>query len=214
MPLPAPHHWLQRRTTTLLALVLITAMSASLAWQTANWLRLLSTPVAANAAAENKTPGTALTPQIGQIFGNTAANNDGPAPKTNLRLTLLGSFVHADPQRSTAIIRSEGSPAQRYTLDSEISSGVRLHSVAADRVELMRNGRRESLSFPLSDSAATVLQSSTTNMSNDTIEQLSDMQTDDLSQLRERMDALRQQMQDTAGLPGSAEPTEQPTENN
>ena len=214
MPLSAPQHWLQRHAITLLALALITGMSVSLAWQTADWLRLLGAPVAPSTMTNSEVPSAALSPQIGYLFGSSATSAEGPAPSTNLRLTLLGSFVHADPQRSTAIIRSEGKPAQRYGLDSEISSGVRLHSVAADHVELMRNGRRESLSFPLSDSSIAVLQSSTADMSNDPVEQLSDLQTDDLSQLRERMDALRQQMQDTADLSGSAEPTEQPTDNN
>ena len=48
----------------------------------------------------------------------------------------------------------------------------------------------------------------------DPLEQLSEMESDDLSQLRERMDALRQQMQDSSTLPGTAESTEQPLETN
>lgn len=214
MPLLAPQRWLQRHATTLVGIVLILAMSVSLAWQSADWLRLLRAPVVASNSSTNKTPVVALNPEISQLFGSNSTASEGIAPSTNLRLTLLGSFVHADPQRSSAIIRSEGSTAQRYTIDSEISSGVRLHSVAADRVELLRNGRRESLSFPLNDSSAGSLQSNTQDVMADPLEQLSAMESADLNQLRERMDALRQQMQDSGTVPSDVEPTEQPTDNN
>ena len=214
MQLTAPQRWLQRQATSLAGIVLILAMSISLAWQSADWLRLLRAPVAASSNSASEAPVAAVNPEIGQLFGTSSAATDGPAPSTNLRLTLLGSFVHADPQRSTAIILSEGSTAQRYSVNSEISSGVRLHSVAADRVELMRNGRRESLSFPLNSSTAGSLQSNTQDATADPLEQLSEMESDDLSQLRERMDALRQQMQDSGSLPETAEPTEQPMEEN
>lgn len=214
MPLLAPQRWLQQHATTLVGIALILAMSVSLAWQSADWLRLLRAPVATSNSAANEAPVAALNPEIGQLFGSNSAVSDGPAPSTNLRLTLLGSFVHADPKRSSAIIRSEGSTAQRYTIDSEISNGVRLHSVAADRVELLRNGRRESLSFPLNNSSAGSLQSNPQEAIADPLEQLSEMESDDLSQLRERMDALRQQMQASDSVPSDAEPTDQPTENN
>lgn len=214
MPLLASQRWLQRHATTLIGFALVIAMSVSLAWQSADWLRLLRTPISANDTSAT-TVQTAVQPtEIGQLFGTSSATSDSPAPSTNLRLTLLGSFVHADPQRSTAIIRSEGSTAQRYTLNSEISSGVRLHAVAADHVELLRNGRRESLSFPLNNSSTSSLQSNTSEAIADPLEQLSEMESDDLSQLRERMDALRQQMQDSSTLPGTAESTEQPLETN
>ena len=212
MPLLASQRWLQRHITTLVGLALVIAMSVSLAWQSADWLRLLRAPVAASSTSD--APVAAVNPEIGQLFGTSSAASDGPAPSTSLRLTLLGSFVHADPQRSTAIILSEGSTAQRYSVNSEISSGVRLHSVAADRVELLRNGRRESLSFPLNSSTAGSLQSNTQDAMADPLEQLSEMESDDLSQLRERMDALRQQMEDSGSLPETAEPTEQPMEEN
>ncbi|MCE5364798.1 secretion protein XcpP [Pseudomonas anguilliseptica] len=189
-------------------------MSVSLAWQSADWLRLLRTPAKTTETSAHSAQTTAQPTEIGQLFGTSSVANDSPAPNTTLRLTLLGSFVHADPQRSSAIIRSEGSSAQRYTINSEISSGVRLHAVAADRVELLRNGRRESLSFPISNSATSSLQSSTSEVAADPLEQLSELESDDLVQLRERMDALRQQMQASGSVPDSPEPTEQPTENN
>jgi general secretion pathway protein C len=214
LPLLATQTWLQRHAPALLGTAIILAMSISLAWQSADWLRLLRAPVAAANSTASETAAIVAPPAIGQLFGSSSPASNGPVPSTNLRLTLLGSFVHADPKRSSAIIRSEGSTAQRYTIDSEISSGVRLHAVAADGVELLRNGRRESLSFPLNSSTA----GSTQVIVDDPLEQLSEMESEDLSQLRERMDALRQQMQDSSSLPGNqpgaTEPTEQPMENN
>jgi general secretion pathway protein C len=214
LPFLASQRWLQRHATTLVGLALVTAMSVSLAWQSADWLRLLRPPAKPAETSAHSTQTAAQPTEIGQLFGTSSVANDSPAPSTTLRLTLLGSFVHADPQRSSAIIRSEGSSAQRYTINSEISSGVRLHAVAADRVELLRNGRRESLSFPISNSATSSLQSSTSEVAADPLEQLSELESDDLVQLRERMDALRQQMQASGSVPDSPEPTEQPTENN
>jgi len=211
LPVSATQHWLQRHAIALAAIAVVLAMSISLAWQSAEWLRLLRTPPATSELNPSAPNAPASHPQLGQLFGHSQPGS-ADAPATNLRLTLLGSFVHADPKRSSAIIRSEGSPAQRYSVDSEISSGVRLHAVSADRVELLRNGRRESLSFPLSqaqDSANTY----NSNSAEDSLEQLSEMENDNLAQLRERMDALRQQMEASGTLPADAEPTDQPTEN-
>jgi general secretion pathway protein C len=214
LPLLASQRWLQRQAPTLAGLVLVTAMSVSLAWQSADWLRLLRVPMVASSNSANELPLTAQNTNIGQLFDTSSIASDASAPSTNLRLTLLGSFVHADPRRSSAIIRSEAGPAQRYSIDSEISSGVSLHSVAADRVELMRNGRRESLSFPHFSSTASSQQSSSQQSMADPLDQLSELESADLSQLRERMDALRQQMQDSGSLLDPTEPTEQPMENN
>lgn len=212
MPVSATQHWLQRHAITLAAIAVVLAMSISLAWQSAEWLRLLRTPPATSELNPSAPNAPASHPQLGQLFGHSQPDN-ADAPATNLRLTLLGSFVHADPKRSSAIIRSEGSPAQRYSVDSEISSGVRLHAVSADRVELLRNGRRESLSFPLSQPQDSANSYSRSDSAEDSLEQLSEMENDNLAQLRERMDALRQQMEASGTLPADAEPTDQPTEN-
>jgi general secretion pathway protein C len=211
LPVSATQHWLQRHATTLAAIAVVLAMSISLAWQSAEWLRQLRNPAASSELTPSAPSAPASHPQLARLFGHSQPGS-ADATATNLRLTLLGSFVHTDPKRSSAIIRSEGSPAQRYSVDSEITSGVRLHAVSADRVELLRNGRRESLSFPLSqpqDSANTY----NSNSAEDPLEQLSEMENDNLAQLRERMDALRQQMEASGTLPADAEPTDQPTEN-
>lgn len=213
MPLLAFPHRLQQHAPALFGLILVTLMSASLAWQSADWLRLLHAPTTAADSTLEIRQAAITESSIGQLFGEHSTRN-ASAPSTNLRLTLLGSFVHADPQRSSAIIGSEDQSAQHYTLNSEITEGVRLHAVAADRVELMRNGRHESLSFSLEPQSSSDLQSNTQDVMSDPLEQLSDMQTDDLNQLRERMDELREQMQAPDDATTGLAPTEQPPESN
>jgi general secretion pathway protein C len=204
--------WFQRHAVSAVSLVLAAALSISFAWQSADWLRTLRAPVAASNSAA--TPAvTASAPEIGQLFASRVAR-DQPAPDTHLQLTLLGSFVHADPQRSSAIIRREGSAAQRYRLNSEISSGVSLHSVAVDHIELMRNGRRESLRFPQHNSTTDSPPPPPQGDRADAAAQLSDRPADDLNSLHERLEALRQQLQDADSLPETVESTEQPTEDN
>ncbi|MCY1521371.1 Type II secretion system protein N [compost metagenome] len=198
---------MQQHATTLVGVAVILAMSISLSWQTADWLRLLRAPASASTPNADQQPSATAGQHLDQLFGSNPGNDASP-PATNLQLTLLGSFVHADPKRSSAIIRREGSEAQRYAIDSEVASGVRLDAVYADRVELLRNGRRESLTFPRSQSIDVYVPETAT----ENLDQLNQLEADNLAQLRERMEALRQQMEAAGTLPENAEPTDQPTE--
>lgn len=70
------------------------------------------------------------------------------APKTRLRLKLLGVFVGQTEAASTAIISEQGKPdADFYHVGDTIQSGVVLEQVHSDRVILNRNGRLEALYF-------------------------------------------------------------------
>ncbi|GAA3931522.1 type II secretion system protein GspC [Litoribacillus peritrichatus] len=70
------------------------------------------------------------------------------APKTRLRLRLLGVFVGQKTTLSTAIISEQGkSDAEFYHVGDTVQNGVRLDQVLADRVILNRNGRLEALYF-------------------------------------------------------------------
>lgn len=75
------------------------------------------------------------------------------APKTRLRLKLLGVFVGQTDQQSTAIISEQGkSNAEFYRVGDTIQNGVLLEQVQSDRVILKRNGRLETLYFDDFDS--------------------------------------------------------------
>ncbi|MDP3848051.1 MAG: type II secretion system protein N [Pseudomonas sp.] len=184
-------------------------MSASLAWQSLGWRRLLQAPAAAVSSQNQSAAGPAQVSLL-PLFGSAAPLESAAAPNTNLRLTLLGSFVHADPARSSAIIALEGSKAKRYLIGSQLSEGVVLHAVYRDRVELKRNGRLETLAFK-QRSALASSQNQTEPAADNNLEQLQQLEEESGNQLRERMQALQQQMQ-AVETPVDA-PTEQPTEN-
>ncbi|MBX9754494.1 MAG: hypothetical protein K2X80_07040 [Pseudomonadaceae bacterium] len=184
-------------------------MSASLAWQSLGWRRLLQAPTATVSSQNQPTVGPAQVSLL-PLFASASSVESTSAPNTNLRLTLLGSFVHADPARSSAIIALEGSKAKRYLIGSQLSEGVVLHAVYRDRVELKRNGRLETLAFK-QRSALASSQNQAEPPPDNNLEQLQQLEEESGNQLRERMQALQQQMQ-AVETPVDA-PTEQPTEN-
>ncbi|MDB5988520.1 MAG: gspC [Nevskia sp.] len=68
------------------------------------------------------------------------------APDTQLALTLLGIFADArDPKSSRALIGTAGGDEKPYAIGDDISRGVSLQAIFADRVVLSRNGRLETL---------------------------------------------------------------------
>lgn len=212
MPFSAARRWLQLQAPALAGVGLVLAMGMGLAWQTADWLRVLRAPAQGGTPDSTQQPAPAASGQLAQLFGAGARDESAPVPATHLRLTLLGSFVHADPERSSAIVRPEGGEARRYRVGDELPNGIRLHAVYPDRVELQRNGRRESLSFPRSQSDNQAMTYPSGATTTDTLNQLDELEADNLAQLRERMDALRQQMDASGASPADAEPTDQPTE--
>lgn len=133
----------------LVAALLALAMSFSLALEIRDWLQLQQMPTPASAATGQTAPRPLDLEHLEPLFGPAAtAGTNGPPPATNLGITLLGSFVHVDPQRSSAIIQLSGGKPRRYRIGEEIQAGIRLHAVYRERVELERNGRLENLSFP------------------------------------------------------------------
>ncbi len=193
MPFLGAQRWLLPRAPTLLALLIVLLMSVSLALQSVALRRLLLSPAASSSAVpENRSHNTDMQSLLG-LFGSGVATTTS-APSTTMRLTLLGSFVHADSQRSSAIIQLEGNPAKRYAVGQALSSGVSLHGVYRDRVELKRNGRLETLSFNkprASQSAAPA----TPEPASDTLSQLQALGAENAQQLQQNMQALRERLQ-------------------
>ena len=114
---------LQQQAPFLLGMLLIVLMCTSLAWQTLGWFRLAHIPpTGVDMPPPSDHQQHAAPAQLAALFGAVAQEN-GPPPTTNLHLTLLGSFVHADPQRSSAIVQREGSASQRVVIGSELADG-------------------------------------------------------------------------------------------
>ncbi len=214
MPLLDAQRWLLPRAPGLLALLLVLLMSASLAWQSVAWQRLLQRapviPSSAHEAPQNRD----MQGLLGLFGAGPSAATD--APSTSLRVTLLGSFVQADSPRSSAIIQLDGRPAQRYLVGQTLSSGVSLHAVYRDRVELKRNGRLETLAF--SKPQGTSASSARNPPDSDTLNQLQALDEQDSQHLQQRMQALREQIQAAAATTpasdASRESPEPPTEAN
>ena len=212
MPFLGAQRWLLPRAPTLLALLLVLLMSVSLALQSVALRRLLLSPAASSSAApESRSHSTNMQSLLGLFDSGVTTTRS--APSTTMRLTLLGSFVHADSQRSSAIIRKDDGKPQRFRVGDNVQDGIRLHAVYPDRIELERQGHLETLSFPRRASTANKLISNFGNVESGatqdspsaSAEQLEMLQDDEFIQLRERMAKLREQM-------GSAEPSTTPSE--
>lgn len=67
------------------------------------------------------------------------------APETRLSLKLLGVWAVDEPALSRAIIAVSNQDEAVFAIDDEISSGVKLHSILADRVIISRGGTLETL---------------------------------------------------------------------
>ncbi|OEC33195.1 general secretion pathway protein C [Pseudomonas cuatrocienegasensis] len=202
--MPAPRtQRLKNVLPGLISALIVIALIVSLAWQTNDLLRLIRSPLP---QPENQIAVTHKQHDpsaIAKLFGTPMQAESYVPPATSLRLTLLGSFVHSDPARSSAILQQDGRPAQRYLVNAELESGVHLVKVDSDHVEVLRNGRRERLNFPQRQLSATAAPAT-----GDTLEQLDQLEADNLETLRERMEALREQME-VSGMPSTdSEPVE------
>lgn len=199
---------LKDNAPSLIGMLALTALSVSLAWQSAELLRLVRGSAQQAPSQSAPSPEQRAQAPIDQLFGTPRQADSGPPPATNLQLTLLGSFVHSDPQRSSAMIQRQGQSAQRFAVGADVDNGVRLDAVYADRVELVRNGRRESLTFPRPSSSQYSYTPPIETAAPDSLQQLDQ---DNLEQLRQRMQALREQMEASGTQPVET-PPDQPME--
>lgn len=142
--------WLGRRwvpaAINLAALVLLSFSLAEATWR-------LLTPVAresAAAAVPTSEAGTDYHLQTllsANLFGQSAAPKADVAldtiPLSSLSLALTGVMV--TPAGSFALVSADGSPELPFGVGQEITAGVTLHAVYADRVLIRRRGAIESL---------------------------------------------------------------------
>lgn len=211
MPISALPQRLKDNLPSLIGMLMLIALSLSLAWQSAELLRLVRGPVQQAPSQSAASPEQRTQAPLDQLFGTPRQADSGPPPATNLQLTLLGSFVHSDPQRSSAMIQRQSESAQRFTVGMEVDNGVRLDAVYTDRVELVRNGRRESLTFPRPSSGKYSYPPPVETSPDDSLQQLDRLDQDNLEQLRQRMQTLREQMEASGTQPVET-PSDQPME--
>lgn len=143
--------WLGRRwvpaVINLAALVLLSYGLAQGTW------RLLAPPVTQTDLASTRTTGSAgdydlQTLLSSNLFGQAAAGTKADValdaiPLSSLSLVLTGVMVN--PAGSFAVISADSGPETPFTVGQEISAGVTLHAVYADRALIRRGGATESL---------------------------------------------------------------------
>ncbi len=81
-------------------------------------------------------------------FGNAAAqpsNDAGNLARSNLNITVTG--VASRKVGGCALVVVQGQPEAAYCAGEELTSGVRLESVQADRIVILRNGVREAVAL-------------------------------------------------------------------
>jgi general secretion pathway protein C len=204
LPRPTGPRWLQQHAPLLLGAALLLAVASGLVWQTLAWRALLhSEPVSAVESASAPDQQLALE-RLEPLFGPSSGRAGG-APATRLNLVLLGSFVHVDPGKSSAIIQRSGEKPSRFVNGTRLDDNTRLHAVFPDRVELEHNGKIESLTFPTratAGNAAQVVDPSEFNGVQESVDEL----------LQRQMEALREQMEaaERNATPEEINPPEDP----
>jgi general secretion pathway protein C len=195
----------------MVSVAIIVLFGLYLASQIREWLQLTQTPPAATAESSQPAGVAPDLQRMESLFGTPVSAGQSYIPgASGSDLTLLGSFVHADPARSTAIVQLSGQPPQLYRIEQELESGVRLHNVHPDRVEILRNGRIESLYFP-SVRSATAVPDNLPDYSEPANMEPLDPQAE---MLQQQMEALRQQMEGATSPQEPMPSDEQPTEDN
>ena len=171
----------------LLPYFLLALIGCSLAWQGVAWQRLLHSQPAKLDPTATDQPVQQNLDELLPLFADNSAS-DGATPNTNLELVLLGSFANANPEQSSALIQSENGQAKRYQVGQQFSAGISLHAVYPDKVELLRNGRLETLMFKRAAQADNTATS--TDYAQDAV-----MPPSDTEQLSNELEALQQQLQ-------------------
>lgn len=198
---PTALHKANRHAPLIASAVILLLFGLYLAGRINDWLQLERTPP--TAASSNSQPAD-IAPDIQRMESLFGA----PPERTNTstfsgsELTLHGSFVHADPIRSTAIVQRAGQPPQLYRIGEELEPGLSLHSVYPDRVDVLRDGQIETLLFPSTRSASALTDYSEQAMP-------AEQPDPQVQMLQQQLDALHQQ---TGGntAPTEDAPADQP----
>src|SRR5690606_12581552 len=131
----------------------VAAAAAARASPTNGWPATPRPPAGAPAAAA---AGAGVAPDLQRmatLFGAAPPSQVPASSLSSVDLTLHGSFVHAEPERSIAIIQRAGGVPELFHTGDELDRGLSLQTVYADRVELLRNGSLEMLYFLVTHSS-------------------------------------------------------------
>jgi len=196
----------QQRLPLLVSAVVVVVFGVYLAMQINDWLAITRTPVESR---DDTAVVAGVAPDLQRMETLFGAPPPIQAPVSSLSsvdLTLHGSFVHAEPERSIAIIQRAGGVPELFHPGDELDSGLSLQTVYADRVELSRNGSLETLYFPVTHSAP-LLPEDLSSFNEPIPSPPSEGSQDPDSALLHQMEALRQQLE-TSDVPADETPSE------
>ncbi|MCQ4297556.1 secretion protein [Pseudomonas stutzeri] len=212
MPLPGKLRNYRRYAPLIISVLLLCLFAVYLATQIEQWMTLSRAPAPADIYEQGAgNPGGPDMQRLEILFGSAAPSDTSAPSATASGFTLRGSFVHIEPQRSSAIVQVDGQPPRLYWHGEELSGGVSLHKVYPDRVELLRNGTVEVLHFPQVRSQSYIPDEpiDTTYQDEEPYAEPSDEET---QLMQQQMDTLRQQLEDAVNQPDTTPANDQPME--
>lgn len=190
---------LSRALPWLAAAGVLSVLSVHLIEQGRAWFELAQEAHNAAPQASQNTAQTQPTTPLLALFKGPQSSAAASTAST-LPIRLQASFVSPNSEQSRAVLYIEGGKPQRYAVGDQIQNGLFLQAIFRDHVELKNQGRTENLGFPhLRTAHNTGAANSELSLTPEQqAEQLEQQRSDNLSQLREQMERLRQQMQGSA----------------
>lgn len=149
--------WLARlpEIVNILLVILIALSAARLFWLAWPAGENELTPAVTGASTDNSQTSVDVdTIASAYLFGEQAVTDSAAerqeiinAPETRLDLVLTGIVSEANGNRSRALIKSGRNDQESYAVGSDVTNGVKLHAIYANRVILDRSGRFETLTL-------------------------------------------------------------------
>ena len=212
MPLPGKLRNYRRYAPLIISTVLLCLFAVYLATQIEQWMTLARAPAPTDIYEQGTgNPGGPDMQRLEILFGSAAPSDTFAPSAAATGYTLRGSFVHIEPQRSSAIVQADGQPPRLYWQGEALSDGVSLHKVYPDRVELLRNGTVEVLHFPQIRSPS-YIPDEPTDMSYQTEAPYAEPPDEETQLMQQQMDTLRQQLEDAVNQPDAPPANDQPME--
>lgn len=212
MPLPGKLRNYRRYAPLIISTVFLCLFGVYLAAQIEQWISLSRAPAPADVYEQGA--GNLGGPDMQRLeilFGSAASSDSYATAAAASGFTLRGSFVHREPQRSSAIVQIDGQPPRLYWQGEELASGVSLHRVYPDRVELSRDGSVEILRFPQVRSPS-YIPGELNDASYQDEATYAEPPEEETQLMQQQMDALRQQLEDAVNQNDAPPANDQPME--
>jgi general secretion pathway protein C len=151
-------HWSEHKAVDPVLIALKWMIGFTIAYQAAlmTWLIIdqptLVLPEPAKSPAQQQVATEKQDIAALNLFGEADQVDASPteeinAPKTRLRLALMGVFVAANKKQSSAIIAEQGREGEFFKVGDRVQGRARLSQVYEDKVILDNSGKLETLTF-------------------------------------------------------------------